>query len=396
MKKIAMIPTAFVWNNFGPYHADRLERLGSWFAGEKLIVGIEIAGSVGMYSWASPPSATGTKHVTLFPNRVFERVPRVRIFSSLLSTLLRVGARDVFLCHYERVEIFAVAMCLRALGRRVYLMIDSKFDDKIRTLRRELIKSVFFLPYNGGLVSGRRSANYLKFFGFKASRIFAGYDTVSIERLRQLATTAMAAGPITFQTRHFVIVARLVPNKNVGMAIRAYARYCSQAGEVTRELHIYGVGPLEDDLRKLANELNLAGVKFFGFVQNPSLAPALSAALALILPSSAEQWGLVINEALALGIPILCSDNVGARDTLVRVGVNGYVFEPDNEQGLGHLMLRLSTDRLEWQRLSAGATVIAPQGDVDSFCKGVEGLLHLHGKGRAKGIFTKNPGNYET
>jgi L-malate glycosyltransferase len=362
---------AFVWSNFGPYHVDRLEGLRNYFAGQRIVAGIEIASAAKMYPWTRSGRIEGIKHITLFPQTIFENVSPFRIFRLLLAGLLRSGARDVFLCHYERLEIFAVAVCLRLCGRRVFLMIDSKFDDKIRTVTRELRKLPFFLPYNGALVSGRRTANYLRFFGFRDDQIQLGYDTVSLARIRQLAVSGRESNAVPFQARHFAIIARLVPNKNVAMAIRAYARYCRATGADARELHIYGLGPLEESLRKLAHTLGLSGVKFRGFVQNPQLAPALAAALALILPSREEQWGLVINEALALGVPILCGDNVGARDSLVRVGVNGYVFEADNDEGLGHLMSSLCSDESEWNRLSAGSNALAPSGDVERFCEGV-------------------------
>ena len=64
----------------------------------------------------------------------------------------------------------------------------------------------------------------------------------------------------------------------------------------------------------------------------------LRKSLALILPSTEEQFGFVVLEALALGIPVIVSENVGARDLHVRTGVNGFIFEPDNEKGLAFFM----------------------------------------------------------
>jgi glycosyltransferase involved in cell wall biosynthesis len=72
-----------------------------------------------------------------------------------------------------------------------------------------------------------------------------------------------------------------------------------------------------------------------------------------------------------MGVPILCSDKVGARDSLVRTGVNGYVFEPDNADGLAYLMHRLSTDEDEWRRFAEASCRIAAKGDVNRFAEGV-------------------------
>jgi glycosyltransferase involved in cell wall biosynthesis len=140
---------------------------------------------------------------------------------------------------------------------------------------------------------------------------------------------------------------------------------------------ICGSGPLESDLKERARGCD--GIHFLGFLQEDGVARALASSLALILPSVEEQWGLVVNEALAMGVPVLVSDNAGARDVLVRTAVNGYVFEPDNAAGLAQLMLRLAADEIEWRRLSEGAVAAAPAGDVARF---VEGVVELTGIGK--------------
>ncbi len=94
------------------------------------------------------------------------------------------------------------------------------------------------------------------------------------------------------------------------------------------------------------------------------------------MPSKEEQWGLVVNEALALGLPILCSDNVGARDSLVRTAVNGYIFEPDNIQGLAALMLRLASDESEWSRFAGASQDLAKLGDAARFAEAAVSLIN--------------------
>jgi glycosyltransferase involved in cell wall biosynthesis len=78
-----------------------------------------------------------------------------------------------------------------------------------------------------------------------------------------------------------------------------------------------------------------------------------------------------------MGVPVLVADNVGARDLLVRTAVDGYVFEPDNAEGLAQLMCRLSTDEDEWRRLAEGALAAAPAGDVARFVEGVSALTGI-------------------
>jgi len=366
---------AFVWTNFGPYHSDRLASVGEYFAGRKIVRGIEIARATANYPWDRIDQIASIEHLTLFPEQSYEDVPPLRRIRMLTRALLKRGTDDIFLCHYEMLEMLVVASILRLLGRRVYLMIESKFDDKPRTLLQEMRKIVAFWPYVGALVGGSRTRQYLRFFGFSDSSIHDGYDTVSGDRVRRLAGLPPAPGGTPFEDRHFTVVARLVRKKNLGAAIKAYDRYRKISTAPLRALHIFGSGECEGELRNLIAELGVGGVRMFGFVQAPAIASALGTSLALVLPSTEEQWGLVINEAVAMGLPILCSENVGARDWLVKAGVNGMIFEPDNIEGLAYFMVRLSEDRSEWVRFCEGSLGLAGLADTRRFAEGVAAAL---------------------
>jgi glycosyltransferase involved in cell wall biosynthesis len=366
---------AFVWTNFGPYHSDRLMSAAAYFAGRKIVRGIEIARATAVYPWDRIDQIASIEHTTLFPEQRYEDIPTFRRIRALTHALLKRGTDDIFLCHYEMLEILVVASILRLCGRRVYLMIESKFDDKPRTLFQEMRKIVAFWPYIGALVGGNRTRQYLQFFGFADDTIHDGYDTVSGDRVRRLAGLPPAPNGAPFEDRHFTIVARLVRKKNLGMAIRAFDRYRRISSAPLRDLHIFGSGECEGELRTLIDELSVPGVQMHGFVQAPAVAAALGTSLALVLPSREEQWGLVVNEALAMGLPILCSENVGARDSLVKAGVNGMIFEPDNIEGLARFMTRLSEDKSEWIRFCEGSLVLAGQGDTRRFAEGVDAAL---------------------
>lgn len=366
---------AFVWSNFGPYHVDRLEAAAAALSETHRVIGIEVAGSTDIYAWDRTEQVNGVERMTLFPGRPVEQVPVWRQFLALVRACRAVRARHVFLCHFTQPETFALAIWLRLTGRAAYLMVESKFDDKPRFLWREALKRVLYLPYGAALVGGRRHRDYLRFLGFPAERIDLGYDTVSSDRVRRLAGSVPAPGGMEFGKRHFTIVARLVPKKNIAMALDAYALYVRRGDGAARELHICGSGPLELALRAQAERLGLSSVRFRGFIQAPEIARTLAGSLALILPSTEEQWGLVLNEAVAMGLPILCSWNVGARDALLRDAVNGYAFEPDNPVGLARLMEMMASDEGAWRRMAEASNRLAPLGDTPRFGAAVARLV---------------------
>src|SRR5262249_42831205 len=146
--------------------------------------------------------------------------------------------------------------------------------------------------------------------------------------------------------RHFTIIARLVEKKNHRLALQAYHSYVSQNSN-PRALVICGSGSLEAELKAQARSMSLGGlVSFTGFAQTAEVTRILATTLALILPSTQEQFGQVVLEAIAMRVPVLVSQACGARDELVRTGVNGFVFEPDNPEGLAWFMSVLANDEI--------------------------------------------------
>lgn len=364
------------WGQFGPYHRDRCRALAAALGSSGAVMGLEIADRSPYYAWQ--PDVTGIDNFTfqtLFPGVSYHDIGRFSRFWRLVMRCLTLKARYVFLCNCEQFEYFLTAVVLRMAGRRVYVMQNAKFDDKPRRLWFELLKKIIYLPYSGALVSGARTYSYLRFLGYPDARLAKGYNSLSVERIRRLAGAPPAPGGAAFADRHFTAVARFLPKKNLDLLIDAHALYRERAGASARPLVICGSGPLEQDLKERA--AGAAGIRFPGFLQEDGVARTLATSLALVLPSLEEQWGLVVNEALAMGVPVLVSDNVGARDSLVRTAVNGYVFEPDNTEGLSYLMERLSTDEAEWRRLSAAALDWAPKGDSARFVEGVISLTGL-------------------
>ncbi|HUJ98522.1 MAG TPA: glycosyltransferase family 4 protein [Stellaceae bacterium] len=371
MSDASLSPLVFAWSQFGPYHMDRCEALGQALAGRRKVIGLELVSQGEVYDWAPSGEGGAFQKLTLFPGKRDSQVPAWRHLMALLGACLRSRARHVFLCDFQLPPIFLAACLLRLLGRRVIVMQDSKFDDKQRSMWRELGKAVLYRPYNAAFVGGRRSKSYLEFLGMPAERVVTGYDTVSMERLVRLAGTD---GPAHAE-RHFTVIARFVPEKNLELALDAYAAYRQRCSGPPRELLLCGAGPLEDALKRRIAEGGIDGVRFCGWLDEERVARVLASSLALILPSTEEPFGLVVNEAIALGVPVLVSENCGARDLLVRSGVDGYVIEPDNAPGLARFMERLARDEAEWQRLSANTRRFRTAADTAAFVAGVEELL---------------------
>lgn len=362
---------AFVWNNFGPLHDDRMRATVERLAGKAEVLGIEMAGRSDVYSWIVE-TAPGYRKTTIFPGRRTDRLPALSLAARTIGTLLRQRAGHVFLCHYEQPQSLIVALIMRALGRRVFVMGCAKFDDRDRSAAMEFLKQVFLLPYQGLLYGSPRTRAFFAFRGMRSRPMRPGYNTVSTARIRALAGEARP----TFEDRDFVAVSRLVPKKNLATLLRAFALYRERHPDSRRRLRLCGDGPLEGELRALAQGLSLdSAVLFDGFVQTGGLAPILAGAAALVLVSTEEQFGNVVPEALAVGTPVILSDACGARDELLETGVNGFLVEPHNIEGIADALARVVESPERWRAMSEAALRRAPLGDASRFADGVAALM---------------------
>ncbi|MBW6417906.1 glycosyltransferase [Celeribacter sp. PS-C1] len=374
----------FLWDNFGPLHIDRIDACARLLEGRYHVSGIEICGESYAYDWRTGDEGAFERK-TLFSGTNLRSLK----FWPFLKALIRTSKGDkgahYVMCHWNEPAIFAFACWLRLRGRRVYTMGCSKFDDKPRKLRGEVLKSLMFLPYHGAIGSGKRSRDYFRFLGVAQTHVVGEYNTVSQDRIRAQA----GYGPMTeatpdegpaFGERDFLCVARLVEKKNLPNLLDAFALYC-QSTDRPRQLRFCGSGPLEDMLKARAQELGIEPyVSFEGFLQTEDISKLMSKALALLLPSYEEQFGNVVPEAQSFGLPVLISDNAGARDRLVLSGKTGFVVEPDNREGMAYFLDQLASSSDAWRRLRVAAFEVAPLGDAMRFAEGVEELVD-RGKG---------------
>ena len=171
--------------------------------------------------------------------------------------------------------------------------------------------------------------------------------------LTRFGATATAVLGCIFPSAYFLTSCRFVPEKNLLRLLAGYARY-RQAVPDAWDLVLLGDGPLAGQIRSTLNQLGLEGsVHLPGFKQYEELPAYYALAGAFVLPSVSEPWGLVVNEAMAAGIPVLVSARCGCAQDLVHDGRNGWTFDPFDVEGLAALMARVSQLTPE-QRLEMG------------------------------------------
>lgn len=140
-------------------------------------------------------------------------------------------------------------------------------------------------------------------------------------------------------------VSKLTPRKRPIDLLRAFAQLRNSGEQAC--LAIVGTGELELELRRYTNEHCIPDTHFMGFQNQSDLPSTYAAADVFVLPSENEPWGLVINEAMAAGLPIVASREIGAVQDLLLHGDNGFTFPVGDVHRLTeHLRTLLRDDRL--------------------------------------------------
>jgi glycosyltransferase involved in cell wall biosynthesis len=167
----------------------------------------------------------------------------------------------------------------------------------------------------------------------------------------------------------------LHPFKNIPLLLDAFAEYRRQGGH--RNLEIVGQGPLEHELKCVADGSNIRGfITFSGYQTYESLPECYARARCLILPSLSEPWGLVVNEAMASGLPVIVSDRCGCADELVENGRNGFVFPAQSVDELTKRMFEVDAlNDEEWGAMARRSQEISARFSPETWADAVLRLV---------------------
>src|SRR5690606_6232121 len=263
------------------------------------------------------------------------------------------------------------------------LMSDSMLHDRTRRRGYESIKRRVVRLFGSALVAGARHRDYACALGLSADAVFDGYDVVDNAHFERGANEARRlAGQwrerFGLPERFFLASARFVPEKNLLRLLDAFAVYRRRAGPDAWDLVLLGDGALRPAIERRIGRADLAGhVVLPGFRQYDELPAFYGLAGAFVHASTTEQWGLVVNEARAAGLPVLVSGRGGCVPDLVRGGESGFTFAPFEVEKLAGRLQRIAA-MSDGQRRAlggAGRRIIAawePERFADGLMRAVE------------------------
>lgn len=271
----------------------------------------------------------------------------------LKRRILTVHGRDLCLdvCEWIRKDYDAIVVCGYASPTAILAMIYMR-----------LCKIPFYMEVDGGLIrsdsrwkytvkkwlitrpsawisSGLITTKYLTHYGADASEI-QHYPFSSlwqkdiparVPTIQEKQNLRQKLG-IT-EEKIVVSVSRFIPSKRLDMLITSASTLGNKVG-----VYLIG-GEATEEYSRIQKELNAQNVHFVGFLKKDKLTEYYRAADLFVLPTQSDVWGLVINEAMAQGLPVITTDRCVAGLELIENGKNGYIVPVDDQDALTQAIL---------------------------------------------------------
>lgn len=361
---------ALIFTNYGPYHLARVSSFQKkcltlgWLA-----FGIELARYEEEYPWETIRKDINFDIYSVISEKAIEKTSSWQITKHLYSNLTASSPDIVVISGYARPAMLsALFWCLWHRKPTILLSATTEYDAP-RSWWKERLKSLIVRQYKAALVGGKPQKRYLVNLGMASDAIFLGYnvvgnDTFDPDKIKSLVSP--------LDKPYFLAINRFIPKKNLTLLISAYAAYRQAVGENAWHLVLCGDGYLRSQLEQQIKNLSLNEfIHLPGFLQQDELLPYFAHASCFVHASTHEQWGLVVNEAMAAGLPVIVSNRCGCFEDLVIEGVNGFGFDPENSQELTSLMLKIGSEEIDCEKMGQAALKHIQKFSPEYFAQGL-------------------------
>jgi 1,2-diacylglycerol 3-alpha-glucosyltransferase len=265
-----------------------------------------------------------------------------------LANALRLASPDAIICGgYNYVSSWQALRWAKRAHIPFLLWSESTSDDRrSRHALLELLKRKFLESCDAFVVPGKSGRQYLEEFGLSPARIFVAPNAVDTA-LFSASQSAAQQQPMRLRSqlalpdRYFLFVGRLVRAKGVLDLLEAYALLAPALREQFSVVFA-GDGPMRSELESRAREIYPGAIHFAGFVHRDDLPTYYTLAECLVLPTHSDTWGMVVNEAMACGLPVICTRVAGCAADLV--GANGRLVPAGNVGELAVAMEEIASD----------------------------------------------------
>lgn len=272
------------------------------------------------------------------------------------------------------------------IGIKVFLRGETPLNQELIKSKWKLsLKKIILKPLFGMISAflyiGRENRRFYEYYSVPENKLFFVPYAVDNERFMKEADglkgeRGKIRTSLGIKREDFVVLftGKLIPKKRPDVLLKSFAivaRHNSPA-----HLFFVGDGELRKELESYVRAHNISNVHFEGFRNQTELARYYTAADVFVLPSGAgETWGLVVNEAMCFGLPIIVSDVVGCAPDLVKDGENGYVVPFGDDKALAERLKALASDKSLCARFGEMSRRIVSRYSHEEDVKGIISAL---------------------
>lgn len=286
-------------------------------------------------------------------NNVFLRGKRInndQFFSPSIIKVIKKKKYDyIIIGNYSSPTSMLAIEYMKLHNIKFWIEADGGLVSNERKLKY-LLKKYLISSASGWFSSGKMTTEYLIYYGAKQEKIY-WYPFTSLykKEILHYPLSTSEKNKIREQNKGKKIVlavGQFIYRKGFDILLKAW-KQCP----ITNELYIIGAEPTEE-YKKLVKNLQLNNVKFLGFKEKEELKKYYQMADLFVLPTREDIWGLVVNEAMASGLPIITTERCVAGQELVENGVNGYIVPVDNIDVLAEKINLILDDNEKIQEMS--------------------------------------------
>lgn len=353
----------FILHQVGPYHHARFQHL----AGLVQLSVLEIKPESKEYDWIT--DFHDPKYKKVFLKKSGNRM------KSLFRSLGILSPELIIVAGWSDMEYFGAVLWGKLNKVPVASISDSTSIDAPRKALQERMKGVLIKSFSAFLVAGKRSKAYLAELGFKEEKIFQPWDVVDNDYFKHkcevFRESSVLEEKYKLPARFILCVARYIPKKNHLGLIKAF-KLIKNDGFGDIKLVLLGSGPEKRNIEAEIKEQELEKeVLLYDFIQYDELPFFYAKAKAMVLPSFVDQWGLVVNEAMASGLLAICSENCGCVDDLIPDRAYGFRFKPTIDELYLSLKGFLNAEEEELESIRGRAAQNIENFSLQSFASAV-------------------------
>ena len=208
---------------------------------------------------------------------------------------------------------------------------------------KNIIKRYLVTHAAGYFASGNLAAEYFKYFGADENKIYyhpftsLHADEVLKEPLSETEKTRYKKKLGVDKSKMVLTIGQFIHRKGFDVLLEAWNKELDESCSLV----IVGGGEEENQYRQYIADHNLENVQLVGFKQKEEIFEYYKAADLFVLPTREDIWGLVINEAMACGLPVISTNMCLGAVELIENGINGYIVPVNNSNELTEAMKKL-------------------------------------------------------